>query len=60
MKAAAPVLVVVFLVIAVAYWFGWLQIGASEPGPHHKHAIVFVVLAILAGIWGRFAGARRL
>jgi hypothetical protein len=54
MKSLAVILAVVFFAIAILYWTGTLQIGAHEGGPHHKHAVLFAVLGILALIWYRF------
>jgi uncharacterized membrane protein YtjA (UPF0391 family) len=52
----------VLFVVAALYWTGTLQLGASHPGPHHSHAILFAILGILALVWMRFqssAPARR-
>ena len=57
MKSLAVILAVAFFVIAILYWTGTLQIGAHESGPHHKHAVLFAVLGILALIWYRFQSA---
>ena len=54
MKVVAAVLSVVFLVLGILYWKGALQIGASHPGPHHSHGILFLVFAVLALVWMRF------
>jgi len=59
MRAVALALAVVCFVIAAMYWTGNLQIGASHPGPHHTHAILFAVLGLLSLVWMRFAGAAR-
>lgn len=56
MKMLALVLAIVFFVIGILYWTGTLQIGAGHPGPHHSHAILFWVLALVALAWMRFAG----
>ncbi|MBC5809296.1 MAG: hypothetical protein GIW95_00335 [Candidatus Eremiobacteraeota bacterium] len=58
MKPLAIVLAIVCFALAVAYWTGALQFGASHPGPHHLHAVLFAVLGVLALVWMRFAGAR--
>ena len=62
MKALAIVLAVAFAALAVAYWTGAAQFGTSRPGPHHTHAILFLILAALALLWLRFqpsqAGSR--
>lgn len=57
MKALAILLAVVCFSLAILYWMGMLEIGASSPGPHHKHAVLFAVLGILALIWFRFQSA---
>jgi hypothetical protein len=54
MKMIAAAVALVFFVLAILYWTGMLQIGASHPGHHHAHAIVFFVLGILALVWMRF------
>ena len=54
MKALAVVLSLVFFVLGILYWNGTVQIGASHPGPHHAHGILFMVLAVTALIWTRF------
>jgi hypothetical protein len=38
------------IVIAVLYALGILQILAATSGPHYKHAILFVVLAVASFI----------
>jgi hypothetical protein len=58
MKMVAVVIAVVCFVVAALYWTGTLQIGASEPGPHVKHAIVFIVIGLLSLVWFRFQGVR--
>jgi hypothetical protein len=58
MKLLAVVIAIVCFVLAALYWTGTLQIGASEPGPHVKHAIVFIVLGLASLVWFRFQGAR--
>jgi hypothetical protein len=59
MKMLAVVIAVVAFVVAGLYWTGWLQIGASHPGPHHTHAILFAVIGLLSLVWFRFqSGAR--
>jgi hypothetical protein len=54
MKAIAILLSLVFFVLGILYWNGTLQVGASHAGPHHSHAILFMVLAVLSLIWLRF------
>jgi hypothetical protein len=49
------VLAVVFLVVAVLYALGILQLFASTTsGPHYKHAILFAVLAVASLIAANF------
>jgi len=60
MKNLLRALAVVCFVLAVLYWMGSLQIGASHPGPHHTHAIVFAIVGVLVLVWVRFqSGAAR-
>ncbi len=50
------VLGVVFLVIAALYAIGVLQILTSTAsGPHLKHAVLFVVLAVASFVGANFA-----
>jgi len=58
MKLFPVLIAVVCFVLAALYWTGTLQLGASEPGPHVKHAIVFIVIGLLSLAWSRFQGAR--
>ena len=49
------ILAVVFLVVAALYALGVLQLFAStSTGPHFKHAILFVVLAVASLIAANF------
>ena len=49
------ILAVVFLVVAALYAVGVLQLFASTAtGPHIKHAILFVVLAVASLIAANF------
>ena len=59
MKALALLIAIVCFIAAVLYWTGTLQIGASHPGPHHTHAIVLAIVAVLALVWLRFQSAAR-
>jgi hypothetical protein len=53
--AAFGILAVVFLVVAALYAVGVLQLFAStSTGPHFKHAILFVVLAVASLIAANF------
>jgi hypothetical protein len=50
------VLGIVFLIIAVLYALGALQLFASTTtGPHYKHAILFAVLALASFVAANFA-----
>ena len=59
MKALALLIALGCFVLAGLYWTGALQFGASRPGPHHTHAIVLVVVGLLALVWLRFQSAAR-
>ena len=53
---ALGVLGVVFVIVAVLYALGVLQIFTSTTsGPHYKHAILFVVLAVASLVAANFA-----
>ncbi len=50
------VLGVVFIVVAVLYALGVLQIAtSSDSGPHYKHAVLFAVLAVASFVAANFA-----
>ena len=50
------VLGIVFIIVAVLYALGVLQLFASTTsGPHYKHAILFVVLAVASFVAANFA-----
>jgi hypothetical protein len=50
---------VIFLVVAALYALGALQLLASTgTGPHYKHAVLFVVLAVAAFVAANFARPR--
>jgi hypothetical protein len=50
------VLGIVFVIIAVLYALGVLQLFASTTsGPHYKHAILFAVLAVASFVAANFA-----
>ena len=50
------VLGVVFLLIALLYALGVLQIlTSSDSGPHYKHAVLFAVLAVASFVAANFA-----
>jgi hypothetical protein len=56
MAVALGVLGVVFIIVAVLYALGVLQIFTSTTsGPHYKHAILFVVLAVASFVAANFA-----
>ena len=47
---------ILFLIIAALYALGLLQIATSaSSGPHYKHAILFVVLAVASFVGANFA-----
>jgi hypothetical protein len=49
------ILGVIFIVVAVLYALGVLQLFASTSGPHYKHAILFGVLAVASFVGANFA-----
>jgi hypothetical protein len=56
LAAGLVVLGVVFVVLAVLYGIGAIQVLTSEPsGPHYKHAILFSVLAVASFVGANFA-----
>jgi len=56
LAVALGVLGVVFIVIAVLYAVGVLQLFASTTsGPHYKHAVLFAVLAVASLVAANFA-----
>jgi hypothetical protein len=56
LAAGLVVLGVVFVIIAVLYAIGVLQLFASTTsGPHFKHAILFAVLAVASFVAANFA-----
>jgi hypothetical protein len=59
MAAALGVLGIVFVIVAVLYALGVLQLFASTTtGPHYKHAILFAVLAVASFVAANFARVR--
>ena len=47
---------VVFIIVAILYALGVLQLFASTTsGPHFKHAILFAVLAVASFVGANFA-----
>jgi hypothetical protein len=59
--AGLVVLAVVFLVVAVLYAFGVLQIAVSDPhaSHHYTHAVLFVGLALASLVAANFARPKR-
>ena len=57
MKALPVALAVICFIIAALYLLGILQVGASHPGRHISHAVVFAVLGLLSLVWMRFQSA---
>jgi hypothetical protein len=54
--AALGVLGVIFIIVAVLYALGVLQIAtSSDSGPHYKHAVLFAVLAVASFVAANFA-----
>jgi hypothetical protein len=50
------ILGIIFVIVAVLYALGVLQLFASTTsGPHFKHAILFVVLAVASFVAANFA-----
>ena len=54
--AVLGILGIVFVIVAVLYALGVLQLFASTTsGPHYKHAILFAVLAVASFVAANFA-----
>jgi hypothetical protein len=54
--AALGILGIVFVIVAVLYALGVLQLFASTTsGPHYKHAVLFGVLAVASFVGANFA-----
>ena len=50
------VLGVIFVIVALLYAVGVLQIATSSTsGPHYKHAVLFAVLAVASFVGANFA-----
>ena len=49
------ILGVVFIVLAVLYAIGALQLFTSGSGNHYKHAILLIVLAVASFVAANFA-----
>jgi hypothetical protein len=58
LAAGLGVLGVVFIILAVLYAIGALQLFTSGPGNHYKHAILLVVLAVASFVAANFARPR--
>ena len=53
---ALTILGIVFIIVAALYALGVLQFFAStSSGPHYKHAVLFVVLAVASFVAANFA-----
>jgi hypothetical protein len=61
LAAGLVVLAVVFLVVAVLYAFGMLQILVSDThaSHHYTHAVLFVGLAVASLVAANFARPKR-
>ncbi len=55
MAVGLGVLGFIFIVLAVLYALGVLQLFTSGPGNHYKHAILLVVLAVASFVAANFA-----
>jgi hypothetical protein len=55
MAVGLGVLGVIFIILAVLYAIGALQLFTSGPGNHYKHAILLVVLAVASFVAANFA-----
>lgn len=54
LTAAMIVIAIACVALAIFYWTTPTSLFASDSGLHHKHAILFAVLAILALIAANF------
>lgn len=61
LAAGLVVLAVVFLIVAVLYAFGVLQIAVSDThaSHHYTHAVLFVGLAVASLVAANFARPKR-
>jgi hypothetical protein len=61
LAAGLVVLAVIFVVVAVLYAFGILQILVSNPNAshHYTHAVLFVVLAAASLVAANFARPKK-
>lgn len=55
LAAGLVVLAVIFLVLAVLYALGTVQVLTSGPGHHYKHTVLLVVLAVVSLVGANFA-----
>ena len=58
MAIVLGVLGIIFVIIAVLYAFGGILptfTSSSAAGPHYRHAILFVVLAVASFVGANFA-----
>ena len=60
LAALFVILAIVFVIVAVLYAFGVLQIAVSDPHAthHYTHAILFAVLAVASLIAANFTRPR--
>jgi accessory gene regulator protein AgrB len=57
--AGLLLLALVFVILAVLYALGSISwLASTTGGPHYKHAIVMLILAVLAGVAANFARNR--
>ena len=56
--AALVAVAVVCVLVAYLYYVGTLQLLASDPGVHRKHAYVFAGLALVCLVAANFARPR--
>jgi membrane protein YdbS with pleckstrin-like domain len=61
LAAGLVVLAIVFLIIAVLYAFGVLQIAVSDShaSHHYTHAVLFVALAVASLVAANFARPKK-
>jgi len=55
MKQLSLVLAVIFVIIGVLYFMG--RMPWPSLGPHSKHGIACIILALLCLVWYRFQSA---
>ena len=61
LAAGLVALAVLFVIVAVLYAFGVLQIAVSDPSSHHHytHAILFTGLAVASLVAANFARQKK-